>query len=55
MGRDGGPGNGDGVLIGGITKADVRQDAGLAWQSADPTSMLLPPLPNFLFQRDPAF
>ena len=24
-------------LIGGITKADVRQDAGLAWKSADPT------------------
>jgi arginine deiminase len=39
-------------LIGGITKADVRQDAGLAWQSADPASLLLPPLPNFLFQRD---
>ena len=39
-------------LIGGITRADVQQDAGLAWQSADPTSMLLPPLPNFLFQRD---
>ncbi len=41
-------------LIGGITKADVRQDAGLVWESADPTSMLLPPLPNFLFQRDPS-
>ena len=40
-------------LIGGITKADVTQDVGLVWQSADPTSMLLPPLPNFLFQRDP--
>ena len=39
-------------LIGGITKGDVRQPAGLAWESADPTSMLLPPLPNFLFQRD---
>ena len=39
-------------LIGGITRADVQQDAGLVWQSADPTSMLLPPLPNFLFQRD---
>src|SRR5215831_15668379 len=39
-------------LIGGITKADVLQDAGLVWESADPTSMLLPPLPNFLFQRD---
>ena len=39
-------------LIGGITKADVAQDVGLVWESADPTSMLLPPLPNFLFQRD---
>jgi len=39
-------------LIGGITRADVQQDAGLMWQMADPTTMLLPPLPNFLFQRD---
>src|ERR1700748_491347 len=39
-------------LIGGITKADVHRDAGLMWQVADPTAMLLPPLPNFLFQRD---
>ena len=39
-------------LIGGITRADVQQDAGLMWQTADPTTMLLPPLPNFLFQRD---
>jgi arginine deiminase len=41
-------------LIGGITKADVAQDVGLVWESADPTSMLLPPLPNFIFQRDPS-
>jgi arginine deiminase len=41
-------------LIGGITKADVESDVGLVWESADPTSMLLPPLPNFLFQRDPS-
>ena len=41
-------------LIGGITKADVEQNVGLVWESADPTSMLLPPLPNFLFQRDPS-
>jgi arginine deiminase len=41
-------------LIGGITKADVEQDVGLVWESADPTSMLLPPLPNFIFQRDPS-
>jgi arginine deiminase len=39
-------------LIGGMTKADIREDAGLAWKSADPTTLLLPPLPNFLFQRD---
>ena len=39
-------------LIGGITRADVADDAGLMWRTADPTSMLLPPLPNFLFQRD---
>lgn len=41
-------------LIGGITKADIEQDVGLVWESADPTGMLLPPLPNFLFQRDPS-
>src|SRR6516165_2836028 len=41
-------------LVGGITKADVAVDAGLLWESADPTTMLLPPLPNFLFQRDPS-
>jgi arginine deiminase len=41
-------------LIGGITKADIAQDVGLIWESADPTSMLLPPLPNLLFQRDPS-
>jgi arginine deiminase len=41
-------------LIGGITRADVAQDVGLVWESADPTSMLLPPLPNFIFQRDPS-
>jgi arginine deiminase len=41
-------------LIGGISKADVDDDVGLVWESADPTSMLLPPLPNFLFQRDPS-
>jgi arginine deiminase len=41
-------------LIGGITKADIARDAGLSWESADPTGILLPPLPNFLFQRDPS-
>jgi arginine deiminase len=41
-------------LIGGITRSDVEQDLGLIWEASDPTSMLLPPLPNFLFQRDPS-
>ena len=41
-------------LIGGITRADVEQNVGLVWESSDPTGMLLPPLPNFLFQRDPS-
>ncbi|SDJ40203.1 arginine deiminase [Frankineae bacterium MT45] len=41
-------------LIGGITRSDVQRDLGLVWESADPTGMLLPPLPNFLFQRDPS-
>ncbi len=41
-------------LIGGITREDVTRDYGLVWQSADPNAMLLPPLPNFLFQRDPS-
>ncbi len=41
-------------LIGGIVRSEVSQDIGLVWESADPTSMLLPPLPNFLFQRDPS-
>lgn len=41
-------------LIGGITRDDVTRDLGLEWQAADPTTILLPPLPNFLFQRDPS-
>jgi arginine deiminase len=41
-------------LIGGITRRDVERDLGLMWQSSDPTAMLLPPLPNFIFQRDPS-
>ena len=42
-------------IIGGITKDDiVRELDGLLYHSSDPTSMLVPPLPNFLFQRDPS-
>ncbi len=41
-------------LIGGIIRADIQADLGLVWQASDPNSLLLPPLPNFLFQRDPS-
>jgi arginine deiminase len=41
-------------LIGGMTRTDLSEDVGLAWKSADPTTLLLPPLPNFIFQRDPS-
>src|SRR4051812_2304362 len=41
-------------LVGGITQNDVGHGVGLVYESADPTTMLLPPLPNFLFQRDPS-
>ncbi len=41
-------------LIGGITKEDLSEGAGLFYRSAGPLDMVLPPLPNFLFQRDPS-
>jgi arginine deiminase len=41
-------------LIGGMTKADLEDGAGLFWASSSPADMMLPPLPNFLFQRDPS-
>jgi arginine deiminase len=41
-------------LIGGMTKADVARNIGLVWQPADPSGLLLPPLPNFMYQRDPS-
>ena len=41
-------------LIGGMTKDDTSDGAGLFFRSAGPMEMLLPPLPNFLFQRDPS-
>src|SRR5436190_15097047 len=41
-------------LIGGVTKADLTAGAGLLYESNDPSSMLLAPVPNFLFQRDPS-
>lgn len=42
------------LLIGGITKQDIERGVGLLYESSDLTSMLLAPLPNFMFQRDPS-
>ncbi len=41
-------------LIGGITKRDMAGGEGLTYESSDASDMLLPPLTNFLFQRDPS-
>ena len=41
-------------LIGGMAKADVVDGGGLFYGSSEPTDMVLPPLPNLLFQRDPS-
>ncbi len=41
-------------LIGGVTKGDLGQGEGLTYDSSEPGDMLLPPLPNFIFQRDPS-
>ena len=41
-------------LIGGMTKADLTDGEGLTYDSSSSTDMLLPPLPNFIFQRDPS-
>lgn len=45
-----------GMLIGGILKSDLgaTPTLGLRWQSADDDDLVLPPLPNTLFQRDNA-
>jgi arginine deiminase len=41
-------------LIGGMTKDELDGGAGLFYSSSGPSDMMLPPLPNFLFQRDPS-
>jgi arginine deiminase len=41
-------------LIGGMTKDDLEDGAGLFYGSSGRLDMMLPPLPNFLFQRDPS-
>jgi arginine deiminase len=42
------------LIIGGTTKHEIEQGDGLFYQSASIDSMLSPPLPNFIFQRDPS-
>ena len=41
-------------LIGGMTKAEIENGSGLFYSASGPMDMMLPPLPNFLFQRDPS-
>ena len=41
-------------LIGGMTKEEVDEGSGLFYSSSGPLDMVLPPLPNFIFQRDPS-
>jgi arginine deiminase len=41
-------------LIGGMTKSDLTGGEGLTYDSSAATDMMLPPLPNFMFQRDPS-
>jgi len=41
-------------LIGGMTKDELEGGAGLFYSASGPLDMMLPPLPNFLFQRDPS-
>jgi arginine deiminase len=41
-------------LIGGITKRDLSDGEGLTYESSELSDFLLPPLPNFIFQRDPS-
>ena len=40
------------LLIGGITKRDLPEGEGLTYESAASIDLLLPPLPNLMFQRD---
>ena len=41
-------------LIGGVTKSDLTEGEGLTYEASEPGDLLLPPVPNFLFQRDPS-
>jgi arginine deiminase len=42
------------ALIGGITKHDLGAGTGLTYESSEQSDLLLAPVPNFLFQRDPS-
>lgn len=43
------------LIIGGMTRADLHgEPEGLLYRALDPTSTLVPPLPNLLFLRDPS-
>ena len=53
-GRNASPGEVADSLIGGITRRDLAEGEGLTYESSGLSDMLLPPLPNFLFQRDPS-
>jgi arginine deiminase len=53
-GRSASPAEVADFLIGGVTKRDLSEGLGLTYESSELNDMLLPPLPNFLFQRDPS-
>jgi arginine deiminase len=41
-------------LIGGIVAQDLRESKNVPFGVSNPTDILVPPLPNFMFQRDPS-
>jgi len=41
-------------LIGGMTREDLADGSGLKYDSSVSGDLLVPPLPNFIFQRDPS-
>jgi arginine deiminase len=53
-GREASPAEVADFMIGGVTKSDLTEGEGLTYDSSAQTDMLLPPLPNFIFQRDPS-
>jgi arginine deiminase len=53
-GRDASPVEVADFMIGGVTKSDLTEGEGLTYDASAQTDMLLPPLPNFIFQRDPS-